>query len=48
MPVELEEFVGWLHFFWAIPSFKRTEDFQRMWCEKLNSYLAEAAAELDK
>jgi hypothetical protein len=46
VPVEYEEFVGWPHFFWINPSFKRTEDFQRIWCEKLDKYIAEAKAGL--
>lgn len=41
--VELEEFVGWPHFFWIVPGLKGTDDFLRLWCQKMDEYLAAAA-----
>jgi acetyl esterase/lipase len=37
---EFQEWKGLPHFFWGIPTMKKSQDFMDVWCHKLNEMLA--------
>lgn len=40
---DLEEWVGMPHFFWVIPTLAKSQEFMRVWNEKLKAMIANAS-----